>query len=408
MALASSSLRGRVIGAGAVLLAFGCLTALIGPVFSRGLDRNQQCVSNLAAISRGINNYAQDWDEHLPLPVAFTNITLFQNFVGPYFKDNSILRCPANGNLPYLFNAALGGKTLTEFPDLYTVEVARDSKPHPDGKLTVTYLDGHAERGGILQFHLDITCRENVQRIAQGIDAYTQDYDEHTPFQQDDDAFRQAAQPYTYHYYPDFSAPKGFHIWTCPDTQQLYNIGKDFRGRSLASFPDNSAIIVLQDSVAHRNGVVTTAYLDFYVEQRGPKGVTYPYPMPSPESSLANFRKFGSALRLYIQDYDERLPVYKDYPDLLSKLYPDYLGHSSRALRELSQPTYQADPMFSGVTQASIEFPASSIILRDVYDFGDGLITVGYLDGHAERIAYKRQDTMPELSAHSGPGKVKK
>ena len=381
------ALRRRLTGAFAVALGVACLTAIIGPVLSRGLDRNQQCVSNVERISFSLALYAQDYDQRLPLPAAFADIAGFQNLVGPYFKDSSILRCPANGNLPYLFNTALGCKALVEFPDFYTVEVARDASPHPDGKGSVSFLDGHAERGGILQFHPDITCRENVQKITQAIDEYTQDYDEHTPFQQNDDAFRQAAQVYTNGYRPDFSSPKGVHVWTCPDTGQLYNLGKDFRGRSLASFTDTAPIIVAQDAVAHPSGIVTTGYLDGYVEQRGPRGIAYPSSVPDSDDSLRNFKRLGNALFSYEQDYDERLPLYHDYPELLQSLLP-YVNtfNSSRILKSYQQPTYIADPMFSGVTQASIEFPASAIYLRDVYDFGDGFITAGYLDGHAARI----------------------
>ena len=98
-----STLRGRVAGASAVLLAVGCLTALIGPVFSRGLDRNQQCVSNLAQISHGVLAYAQDYDERLPQPVAFSSIANFKSLVGVYVTGpnapnaDNVYRCPDNG-----------------------------------------------------------------------------------------------------------------------------------------------------------------------------------------------------------------------------------------------------------------------------------------------------------------------
>ena len=392
-----STLRGRVVGASAVLLAVGCLTSLISPVFSRGLDRNQQCVSNVKRISLALLQYCQDYDEHLPQPVVFSSLANYQSTLNPYTRDNSVYFCPANGNKPYILNAALGGTTLAQYPNSYIVEIARDSKPHPDGKLTVSFLDGHAERGGVPQFVPDVDCRQNMKQAYNAFLQYTQDYDMRFPFQPNDADFRQALMPYT-------RTPR---VLICPDTAQFYNINRDIRGTTFEAFPDTAPIILFQDSVPHRNGTVTTAYLDGYIEQRGPQGVTFPDSNPSPDKTLTNFKHLGLALNEYAQDYDEHLPIYNNYPELLQEMKPylsgSFNGYSSRTFEMLSnQSTYQADPAFSGVSFSSVQFPADAIYLRDVYDFGDGLITVGYIDGHANRIP---APTKPKAQARSGPKK---
>jgi prepilin-type processing-associated H-X9-DG protein len=403
-----STLQGRVVGASAVLLAVGCLTSLISPVFSHGIDRNQQCVFNLAQIAHGVQTYAQDYDERLPQPIAFSSIANFKSLVGYYVtgknpsSNDSAYRCPANGNAYYTLNAALGGTQLTEFPDPYVVEVARDSKPHPDGYPNIGFLDGHIERNGVDQMPTDVACRENAHSIALALSEYIQDYDEHYPFQTNDDMFRQSLQPYT----------RSLRIFFCPDTRQPYNIAQSFRGKTRAEIPDLSKVILLQDAVPHKNGIVTTAYLSGYVEQRGPNGALLPPPLSSnpvltgQQISLSNFKQIGSALMQYTQDYDERLPVYSNYAELLPLLTPYLNGYDQYgSVQRFDQPTYQADPIFSGVQTASIPNVSSAIYLRDVYDFGDRMITVGYLDGHAKRIPAPPK---PKARAQFGSGKVSK
>ena len=398
------SLRRNVTGAACVLLTGIALTALIGPVLSRGLDRNQQCVSNLRQISRGVENYAQDYDQRLPQPIAFSSIANFKSLVGIYItgpnppSSDTAYRCPANGNAYYTLNTALGGTGLYQFPDAYTVEVARDSKPHPDGSPNIGYLDGHAERNGVNQTPTDLACRQNMRQASLAVFAYAQDYDQRFPFAPNDADFRQSLTPYT----------KTTRVLFCPDTQQPYNISQSFRGKSHFEIPDPSPIILFQDATPHHNGIVTTAYLDGYIEQRGANGgLLYPNPNTSytPDVSLSNVKQIGLALQQYIQDYDERLPLYSNYPDLLKALTPyvsPYIG--SRGLYNFNQPTYQADPALSGVFIASIQNTADTIFMRDVYNFGDGFITAGYLDGHAKRIPAGPQHQGPPPPNGSGKG----
>ena len=289
-------------------------------------------------------------------------------------------------NAYYTLNTALGGTILAQFSDYYTVEVARDSKPHPNGYPNIGYLDGHAEQNGVNQTATDVSCRQNMQQITGAFSLYTQDYDEHFPFQPNDADFRQSLLPYT----------KTNRVFVCPDTQQFYKINRDIRGMTFAAIPDPSPIILFQDAIPHKNGIVTTSYLDGYLEQRGPNGnVLYPSPIPAPQMSLNNVKLLSGAMLQYEQDYDDRLPLYNNYPDLLQALTPYVDYHSgSRGLQQLKQPTFQADPMFSGIDISSIPDPHNTIYLRDIQDFGDGLITAGYLDGHAARIPRPTRKTI--------------
>ena len=77
-------------------------------------------------------------------------------------------------------------------------------------------------------------------------------------------------------------------------------------------------------------------------------------------SCQSNEKQLGLAFTQYTQDYDECLPIYSNYPDLLQKLYP-YLsrGNSSRTFPSFNQPTYVADPAYSGLPLAAIATAAT-------------------------------------------------
>ena len=362
-----------------ILLIIFALVLLTAPLVRAALDRNQRCVANADSLLRAFAQYSQDYDEQFPTAAAYSSLASLKTVLLPYVKQGTAFQCPANGNAPYTFNAALAGLGNASVSYNDTTEVLRDSKPHLDGRRTVAFLDGHVELGGVTQNPADTDpyCRQRVEQITRGLAQYLQDYDETLPIQQNDDDFRQVVIPYL----------KSKSVWTCPDTNLLYTLlDKKYRGATLASIPSLMPIITVQDPVPHKSGIVTTGYLDGYVEQRDAKGnIVPPAELQGPQKSLTAIKKLDWALLQYSQDWDERLPIYNSYPELLPILKP-YLGKSDRNLLNFMQPTFQVNTNYSGVPQASIANPSETVLLRDVFDFGDGLITVGYADGHAVRV----------------------
>lgn len=357
----------------AVLFILICCTFLIGPVVHAALDRNQKCVFNAYTVTEALLLYAQDYDEVLPV---FGNASTFRPLILPYTKDNSLFLCPATGNIPFTPNTAMSGKNLASFPNPETVEALRDTKAHPDGKLTISFLDGHVERGGVDQPYADGTtpatqCIKRQRLFYLGLAMYLQDYDEVFPPYQNDTAFKQALDPYI----------KNKRAYTCPDSGQPFILGKQYRGQALSGIADLSPIEVVRDPVKHKSGVTTVTYLDGYTEQRGPQGIVYPSPIAE---SQVRIQRITQALLAYAQDHAGQLPTYTDYTQFAAQVGP--YTQASRSLVSPGAQSFQVNLNLSGTNLVSYPNPSAIIVLKDINNYGDGLITVGYLDGSVQRV----------------------
>ena len=117
------------------------------------------CLSNIKQVVLAIDAYTREHDGKLP------EAATWQSDVLPYLKGNRlVLRCPTTDK-PYIFNEALGGKSLRELADPEQIPVVWE-QPDDDGNVphmkvtgpldllggrrhgvwyNVGYLDGHAE-----------------------------------------------------------------------------------------------------------------------------------------------------------------------------------------------------------------------------------------------------------------------
>ncbi len=355
----------------AALLIVAATAAILAPVVSAQSDRNRLCAENANVLAQAVMQYAQDYDETIPHAPIWNNPARFRTEIGLYTGSTRPFRCPATG-AGYTPNPAVAGQSFAAFdPD--TTEMLRDARVHPDGKSTVAFLGGYVERGGVEQYFpdADAECFSRVRQITFAVQQYAQDYDELTPFQTDDTALRSVLQPYL----------RSSRYWSCPDTKQFYAIAQGFRGMSYNDFPDFSAVEIIRDPMVHRTGVSTVGYLDGYVEQRGPRGIKAPTPVAESQRRVG---ALNLALLQYSQDYDEYLPPVTTITALKPLLAPYIRG--SRTFDPPSGGTpFQLNTEVGGTYLPDYPFLAEVMWIRDNNNYGDGLITAGFLDGHVER-----------------------
>jgi len=237
----------------------GLLTAafLDGHITHGGVDQadpNTECVSNVAELTHGVLEYAQDHNEVLP---PMQSSWQFENAVYPYIHSHYRFRCPATG-VPYKTNAKLSGQSLSTIRDYYTTWVVKDAKKHPDGLFTIAYLDGHVTRGGVDQTDPNTECLNNVRNLTVGLSLYVQDYDEYLPPMKSSWQFENAIAPYV----------KSRHYFRCPATGLHYVPNPALSGTSLNSYTSPSTVEVLRDAKPHADGLSTYSYLDGHVVRK--------------------------------------------------------------------------------------------------------------------------------------------
>jgi prepilin-type N-terminal cleavage/methylation domain-containing protein/prepilin-type processing-associated H-X9-DG protein len=129
-----------------VIAIIAILAAILFPVFSRAREnaRRASCQSNLKQIGLGIMQYAQDYDEKLPLPwyqtapainvgLVTTDSVLWIDLLQPYVKSTQIFKCPSDSNANWPA-AALTINQLTKLS--YGVAVGTSATPY-DGMFSV-------------------------------------------------------------------------------------------------------------------------------------------------------------------------------------------------------------------------------------------------------------------------------
>ena len=340
-----------------------------------GGDRNQGCVDNSFQLGTALRMYTQDYDEIFP---PMDDFNKFAQLVRPYSSQNprvaaAVVRCPATKNTPYALNGELSGKPLAAFDDDSVVELFRDAKAHPDGKLTIAYLDGSVLRGGVEQFPSNgkNLCGGRVRSLTLGMLSYAQDYDETLPIFANDAEAREKIYPYV----------RSSRSFQCPETAVGYTFNTDLSGLTFAAFPDHSAVEVVRDSVKHYDGTITIGYLDGYV-QRGE--IAYP---DNEAECLRRAKTLALAIARYAQNNDEKLPPLNDYAAFKSAL-ASYVGNASRLfICADTKRDFVLNSALNGMTLAQIPEPATTILFKDpIPHKKTGKITVGYADGHADQI----------------------
>jgi prepilin-type N-terminal cleavage/methylation domain-containing protein/prepilin-type processing-associated H-X9-DG protein len=81
-----------------VIAIIAILAAILFPVFAQARDkaRAASCLSNCRQIGMAFMQYAQDWDEYLPLTTFPLPSNSWTDQVQPYVKNRGIYRCPSD------------------------------------------------------------------------------------------------------------------------------------------------------------------------------------------------------------------------------------------------------------------------------------------------------------------------
>ena len=232
-----------------------------------GADRNQGCVDNAFKLAFAMKAYVTDYDERLP-PVNEVNAVM--PLLTPYIKGNNVasrFHCPATKGTLYQFNQAISGQTLTELGgNPAAIEIFRDAKAHPDGKLTIAFLDGSVFRGGVKQKpSIDpndpmTTCVGHARRINISLLSYVQDYDETFPVFASDGEIQDLLFPYT----------KERTSFQCPETDAFYHFNAQLSGVVLASLETPALVETLRDPVLHTDKTITRGFADGHVQRMKP------------------------------------------------------------------------------------------------------------------------------------------
>ena len=122
-----------------------------------------------------------------------------------------------------------------------------------------------------------------------------------------------------------------------------------------------------------------------------------PPPPPVGTESLSNLKQMGTALLMYAQDYDDRLPPMKKMETTEAVLMP-YIKNNNVFINPDTKEHYKANPAFSEQPAAKIDLPASTVAFYEATPAKDGTRGVCFMDGHSKRIA---EADWPALKAKS-------
>jgi prepilin-type processing-associated H-X9-DG protein len=327
-----------------------------------------KCPNYIKVLSAGLRLYAQDYDEQLPI---FTNTPKFQSDLLPFIPSSAYFYCLVTRK-EYRVNTTLSGKALAEFDSLATTETFRDSQPHPDGGISISYLDGHVTYNGKSPDDPNSQCLANAQMAATALAMYSQDYDERLPPMTDAQSTFKNLWPYA----------RNAAVFLCPATNTPYRLNAALSGVSLSTLGPPATVMVLGDSKPHKDQRFTVAFLDGHaVHDRD----TAP-PFGSHKQDVNTLcRRRASQVNLgilmYAQDHDETFPPMHTIDELQNSL-KDYVTDSSLFICPATNLPYQPNAALSGVSEASIADPTHTETFRDQQPHPDGKYTVGYADGH--------------------------
>ena len=364
-----------ILAEAAILLCLGLLALLVvrqGLALPRhtaaqavGTDTTAACAANLHRLELAFTQYAQDNDEVFP---PMQTASAFQAALLPYVKDPAVFRCPDTG-LPYTPNAALSRKSYPSITgDVDTVEVVRDSAPHRDGLVTVVFLDGHVEHGGVEYGDPTVITTQREKDVATAVLAYAQDNNEIFPPMHTPQELQASVYPYV-HRRRLFNAPTG----------QPFVPNAALSGVASSTISDPAVTVVVQDTPPYLDGVLTIAYADGHLE-RG--GIEYGDPNAI---VVSRAKQLALAVTMYVQDNNEVFPPMQTVSAFQAALTP-YLKNRKLYFNTRGQP-FVPNAALSGVSLASVaDFP-STVLFQDTSPYTGGAPTTAYADGHVTHVA---------------------
>jgi hypothetical protein len=102
-------------------------------------------------------------------------------------------------------------------------------------------------------------------------------------------------------------------------------------------------------------------------------------------TSLGNLKQLGTALLMYVQDYDEILPPMQD-AETAKKVLQPYVKNETIFVNPDTKEPYQPNSILSKKKLAHMTAPAEMVTFYEATPAADGTRGVVFLDGHAKRI----------------------
>lgn len=141
-----------------VIAIIAILAAILFPVFARAREKARQttCQSNLKQMTLGMQMYAQDYDETLPLCITgnvYTSVWSVYQSLQPYVSNEQVLLCPSDrppsvdlrviglGQYSYSANTAVMPINIAGFAPSDAVTVGEVHKPSECVAFFDAYLD---------------------------------------------------------------------------------------------------------------------------------------------------------------------------------------------------------------------------------------------------------------------------
>lgn len=164
-----------------VIAIIAILAAILFPVFAKAREKARQtsCISNLKQIGIAELQYAQDYDETLPLAVSLIGWRVYTYFdlIQPYVKNTQLFRCPSDsvgevdftaigagrhcycpnlrwvtGNTKFLHGVITGwnmpSASLSDLVDASAMPSVADAKGPVDANLVSKVVPGQRHNGG--------------------------------------------------------------------------------------------------------------------------------------------------------------------------------------------------------------------------------------------------------------------
>ena len=360
----------------AVIVAGATVVAILAPVLARGVAPapapgfapNDACVGNARLLIKAVIAYAQDNDTKLP---PMDTVAHFDAALTHYVPSAAVFACPAT-HLLYTPNPAIGGHSLLEYRTTAGAVVAfQDAQPHADHQSTVAFLDSHIERGGVEAGDPDKICVDRVKAITLAIVQYAQDNDETFPPMDTTSHVQAVLAPYGV----------STRLFTCPATGQPYEFNASLSYVTLGSIISPSTAVLVQDPVAHADGVSTIGYADGHVTH-GDASQVY-----SPNQDVANLRQLGLGILEYTQDSDTKLPPLQNEQRFETVLSP-YVRRPSAFVNPLTGMNYALNAALSYVTVTQVSNPAQTWLIRDQGINPDGTFRTLFVDNHVATRAF--------------------
>ena len=220
-------------------------------------DPSVICIAHARTVAIGVVQYVQDNTPDVYPPMH--SEAEFEAAIYPYTQSHRAFINPVDGK-PFALNAALSGVSASSITDPAHTVLFQSAGPLPNGYPVIAYADGHVTNGPT-QSNINIDSNldnQNLLRIMQGVNNYSQDHDNSLPTTTDYATFKSEILPYV---------GNDESFFTSPGSGLPYVLNPAVNGLSLATIADPSVTEFMRDAQRNPDGSFNTAFVSGYVQQ---------------------------------------------------------------------------------------------------------------------------------------------